>query len=430
MRRLFTSILMRRLYLQIYATIVASLVLVVILSGILWEVVGRDRHNRNILDTVSRFVALTLPAADASIADQRRTIEGLGEELDIALSLFDKNGQLIAAFGEADLPPERHAGKTGWFRTRGGPVLSLMLPDGRQLIADAHDGAPLGTLLNLLLTLVLVAVSVGIGVYPISRRLAKRLETLSQGVERIGSGDLHARVDVQGQDEVAQLALKFNAAADKIEKLVTAHRLLLANASHELRTPLARIKLGLEMEQTDQTAERRSALQRDIAELDALIDEILVMSRLDGDTSMGQSEPVDLLALIAEECSRFDDCSYSGRAPEIVGDPRLLHRMLGNLLENGFKHGEPPVTISLSVAGNTVKIDVIDCGNGIAEQDRENVFQPFFRASDKQNVDGYGLGLPLVRKIAEAHGGTAFVVTGQEGASMLRVSLPLVSGAN
>jgi len=427
-RRLFGSALMRRLYLQIYATIVASLVLVVILSGILWETLGRERLNRNILDTVSRFVALTLPPADSAISDQQRTIEGLGKDLDIALALFDRSGQLIAVYGEADMPPERHTGKTGWFRARGGPVLSLALPDGRWLVADAHSGPRLGPLLNLLFTLALVAVCVGIGVYPLSRRLTRRLETLSHGVERIGSGDLQARVDVEGQDEVAQLARKFNAAADKIEKLVTSHRLLLANASHELRTPLARIKLGLEMEETDQPQKRRDALREDIAELDALIDEILVMSRLDADTSMDRTEPVDLLALVAEECARFDGCTYSGSAPDVMGDPRLLHRMLGNLIENAFKHGEPPVSVSLSVSGNTVKIDVTDCGNGIAAADREHVFQPFYRAPDRQNVEGYGLGLPLVRKIAEAHGGTAFIVTGSKGASVIRVSLPLVRG--
>ncbi|WP_422040514.1 sensor histidine kinase [Roseibium sp.] len=424
-RRFFASGLMRRLYLQIYATLIASLVLVVIISGVLWEAVGRDRLNRNILDTVSRFVALTLPPDDASRADQQRTIAGLGAELDIALALFDEEGRSIAVYGEPDMPPDRHAGETGWFRARGGPVLSLALPDGRWLVADAHDAPPFEPLLNLLFLLAVVAVCVGIAVYPVSRRLTKRLETLSHGVDRIGSGDLNARVDVQGQDEVAQLARKFNSAADKIEQLVSAHKLLLANASHELRTPLARIKLALEMDQAEASERHRSALKRDIEELDALIDEILVMSRLDGDMPTGTPEPVDLLALVAEECARYDNCQYSGRVPEIAGDPRLLHRMLGNLLENAFKHGAPPVTVALSVYGNTARIDVHDSGDGISEADRENVFQPFYRAPGKQNVDGYGLGLPLVRKIAEVHGGTAFVAAGSNGTSSIRVSLPL-----
>ena len=424
-RRFFASKLTRRLYLQIYATLIASLVLVVIIAGVLWEVVGRDRLNRNILDTVSRFVALTLPPDNASLADQQRTIAGLGAELDIALALFDKDGKSIAVYRNPDMPPERHAGETGWFRARGGPVLSLALPDGRWLVADAHDAPPFEPLLNLVFLLIVVAVCVGIGVYPLSRRLTRRLETLSQGVDRIGSGDLNARVDVEGQDEVAQLARKFNSAADKIEQLVAAHKLLLANASHELRTPLARIKLALEMDQADTSEKHRNALKRDIEELDSLIDEILVMSRLDGGMRTGTPEPVDLLALVAEECARYDDCRYFGRVPEITGDPRLLHRMLGNLLENGFKHGDPPVTVSLSVSGGSLRIDVSDCGSGIPEADRERVFQPFYRAPGTQNVAGYGLGLPLVRKIAEVHGGTAFAAAGSNGTSTIRVSLPL-----
>jgi len=423
-RRLFAPFLMRRLYLQIYGVMLASLLLVVILSAIMWEFYGRDRVNREVLDSISRFVALTLPPPDASLTVQQATIERLGNELDLELKLFDVSGGLLATKGDPDMPDERFRGQTGWFRADGGPVVTLALPDGRWLVADAERRPGAAPVVNLLVFLVLIAVCVGVGVYPIARRLTKRLEQLQEGVERIGAGDLKARVDVKGQDEVSQLARSFNASADKIDKLVTAHRLLLANASHELRTPLARIKLGLDMEQDRPSQERQQALKQDIADLNVLIEEILVMSRLDADMPLDGREPVDLVALVAEECARFDGCSFSGSAPEIEGDPRLLHRMLANLLENALKHGVPPVAVTLAAAPKRITLDVTDQGPGIPEVERETVFQPFYRGPDRQNIEGYGLGLPLVRKIAEAHGGWAEVVVASDGSNGVRVTLP------
>ena len=206
--------------------------------------------------------------------------------------------------------------------------------------------------------------------------------------------------------------------------------MLLANASHELRTPLSRIKLGLEMEQTHLSEGRNSALKQDIAELNALIDEILVMSRLDAAMPVESAEPIDLVALLAEECARYDGCSFSGSAPEVFGDPRLLHRMLANLLENALKHGVPPVTIRLTTTTAGATLDVEDTGPGIPEGERENVFQPFYRGPGRQNVEGYGLGLPLVRKIAEAHGGQAFIVDGPGDRCVTRIVLPLLGNGS
>ncbi|MCV0427834.1 MAG: HAMP domain-containing protein [Roseibium sp.] len=425
LRRLFGPLLMRRLFLQIYLTIIASLVLVVFLSGVLWEIYGRERVNDDFLDSIAKLVALSIPDKAASQEAQQQAIARLGQELDLEINLFDENRQLLAAYGNPTLPRERLRGRTGWSRVRGGPVLSLALPDGRWLVADANRAPNSAPVLSLLFILALIAVVVGLGVFPIARRLTKRLEHLQRGVERIGSGDLKTRVKVEGRDEVAQLAGSFNAAADKIENLVAAHRLLLANASHELRTPLARIKLGLEMEQIQPSRERSVALKQDIAELNKLIDEILVMSRLDAAMPMESVEPIDLVALLAEECAQFDGCAFSGSAPEVCGDPRLLHRMLANLLENALKHGRPPVKLTLSATQETATLDIQDAGSGIPASEQENVFLPFYRGPDRQNIEGYGLGLALVRKIAEAHGGKALIFTGPNGNSITRVVLPL-----
>src|SRR3989454_10148166 len=167
-------------------------------------------------------------------------------------------------------------------------------------------------------------------------------------VESLGAGELSARVMVEGNDEVARLAESFNRAAGRIEELVGAHKSLLANASHELRTPLARIRIAVELMKEKADPKRKAELEQDIAELDALIDEILLASRLDALKGLETDEPVDLLALVAEECARYDAATLDGQPVTVRGDPRLLRRMIRNLLENAKRHGAPPIEVRVS----------------------------------------------------------------------------------
>src|SRR5439155_4489994 len=122
---------------------------------------------------------------------------------------------------------------------------------------------------------------------------------LKAGVEQFG-GNLGARVKVEGRDEVAALAESFNRSAQRIEELVAAHRLLLANCSHELRTPLARIAVAASLLAEQSDANTRQSLKQDGAELDQLIEEILLASRLDAQTALDRLEPVELLALAGD----------------------------------------------------------------------------------------------------------------------------------
>lgn len=417
--------MLRRLYIKIYLTLIASLVLMIVLGVVLWEAFDRDDGtDRDMIDRAERFAALILPPADAPVAEQQLFLSQIGRDLEIDIGLFDASGEPIVLIGDPKMPPRRKVGQSDWHRGPGGPLFSLRLPDGRWLLVDPHRDSGVRPLLGLLLMLCLAALCVGLAAFPLVRQLTRRLEHLQRGVESIGAGDLSARVDVRGRDEVARLAVSFNEAAEKIETLVGAHRLLLANASHELRTPLSRIRLGLEMAEGRDTPERRAALRHDIAELDALIDEILLMSRLDAGTPMDDTQAIDLVALAAEECARYEDCSVGGTAPEIRGDPLLLQRLLRNLLENARKHGKPPISVDIGSTEQAVTITVSDSGKGIEDVDRERVFQPFYRGSAKQNIKGYGLGLPLVRQIAAAHGGSVALVDRREHPSAIRVAFP------
>lgn len=227
---------------------------------------------------------------------------------------------------------------------------------------------------------------------------------------------------VEGCDEVASLAESFNRAAARIEELVNAHRLMLAHASHEIRTPLSRIRLGIEMLAEKNDPKYKTALSQDIAELDVLVDDILLASRLDMIKILPQPEHVDLLGLVAEEAAHYDDCGVSGEPVTVTADRQFLRHLIRNLLDNATRHGKPPVTITVHQEGEAL-IDVADGGPGIPEAEQERVFVAFFRING--DTKGSGLGMTLARGIAKLHGGNVSVMPFRDRGSCIRVTLPV-----
>jgi signal transduction histidine kinase len=306
------------------------------------------------------------------------------------------------------------------------------------LFALAHlrfDPARAGLALNgprlnlpgLAVMLATIAVLVAIGAYPVVRRLTGRLERLQHSVEAWGEGQFATRVAVEGDDEIARLATSFNDAAARIESLVAAQKSLLANASHELRSPLARIRMAAEL-MADRAAPAIAAeLRRNVAELDQLIDEVLLSSRLDaGSPAVPCLEALDLAGLVAEECARVN-ATLEAQPLYLMGETKLLRRMVRNLLENAVRYGAGTrVDVRLArVEDGTLRLDVCDGGPGIPEPERERIFEPFYRiAGAGEAAGGVGLGLALVRQIARRHGGDAQCLANGAGAC-LRVTLPL-----
>jgi len=279
--------------------------------------------------------------------------------------------------------------------------------------------------LGLVVMLVIIAVIVAIGAYPVVRRLTRRLERLQDSVQAWGEGQLATRVPVEGDDEVARLAASFNDAAARIETLVAAQKSLLANASHELRSPLARIRMAAELMTEQAPAAIGAELRRSVAELDQLIDEVLLASRLEaGSPATRCLEELDLAGIVAEECARVNAALEADPA-EMMGEPRLLRRMVRNLLENAVRYGAgSKVDVRLARTEDGLCLDVCDGGPGIPEPERERIFEPFYRvAGASEAAGGVGLGLALVRQIARRHGGDAHCLANRAGAC-LRVTLP------
>jgi signal transduction histidine kinase len=399
-----------RLYFRIYLAVLASLIVFALAAGLLWRTLGESGAVWQGGELVGQFAQNILPPLSAERAGQQTGLEKISTGLHADVSLFAPDRSLLASVG-APLPAPAEETEARWPRSRmmHSPTWTIRLPDGRWLVVRRDRAERFFRHipgLALMVGLGLLLIAVAIAAHPVVRRLTRRLERLQNGVETLGRGDFSARVKIEGHDEIARLAISFNQAAARIEALLNAHRMLLANASHELRTPLTRIRMGVELLKADADPERRAALERDIAEIDQLIEGILLSSRLDALAEPEVNEEVDLLALAAEECARYEGCSVSGESVIVHGDPALLRRLVRNLVDNALRHGGPPVSVSVTREAGHAALRVSDHGSGIPRSDTEAVFEPFQRGRHAKAA-GTGLGLSLVRKIARHHGGDA-----------------------
>ncbi len=375
----------------------------------------------------ARLAPELLPKADASKERLEEELVRLRPILGADLSVYDRSGALLAAVGEV-LPP-KDPGITGRFEgPEVRPVVSLRLADGRVVVARPSSPIPMErpelVALGIFLPMVLLVT------YCLVRWMTRRIETLCVAVDRLGRGELTVRLPVKGRDEISELAQGFNRTAQRIEELVGAQRSMLTLVSHELRSPLARLRMAIELlaDRPDEDLERQA--RRDIAELDELIEQLLLASRLQSADVTARRDSLDLLALTAEEGARVD-ADVTGQPAQIEGDETHLRRMLRNLFENAVKHAgrlgiEARVVVD-SAAPGIARVLVSDRGPGVPASERERIFDPFYRvdgAGERQHA-GIGLGLSLVRQIARHHGGTVRCMDREGGGATFEVTLRL-----
>ena len=399
----------QRLYLRIWLAVVGGVAVLTLLVGWAWRIAAEQ--NSQAMAPPPREIVLRNATGEPLLAGQAMRLPGPPDEgITMRIEALDGNVYHL------QMSPRRE---------RGGPGGPHRSPEAAFWLRP-----PFG----FLWMLGLVSLAVVVGVFPIIRRLLQRLEMLQRSVQRFGEGDLSVRVPEGGQDEVADLARQFNASAARIEALMTAHKSLLANASHELRSPLTRIRMGLELMGAGNAPSPafRQEIERNITELDQLIDEILLASRLDArEADMGTLEAIDLVGLAAEECARVGaelDIAPDAVTLEARGVAKLLRRAVRNLLENARRYSQGEVTLQITQEGTNAVLRVCDHGPGVPPDQRERIFEPFYRlpgASEREG--GVGLGLALVRSIAQRHGGSAHCADrpdGQPGACFV-LALPL-----
>ena len=447
---------MKSLYLRIYLTVVVALALFAAGSAWLFHDQVQTERGRIEAQVGERIAAWgdliqrSLPAADAPPEQQASALREWSQRLRVPMALDDAQGQRIGASDSylrrsaempgtpRGLPVRLDDGRTLWVLR--GPMQMMREGGGAGRAGPGGSGSAQrriqflppwlhGTGLAAILVLLFLAVAAG--AYPVVRRLTRRLESLKDGVERFGAGALGQRVDASGRDEVAAVATSFNLAAQRIEALVRSHQSLLANASHELRSPLARLKMAVSMLEESPEAASRDKLKREIrtniGELDALVEEVLLASRLDAQQASPVTAPVDLIAIGAEEAARVGaELQATQSALVVPGDERLLRRALRNLLENARRYGGGEITLQAQSAAGQAQLRVCDRGAGVPEALRERIFEPFFRLpGHAEREGGVGLGLALVKQIADRHQGSVRCEAHEGGGSCFVLSLPV-----
>ena len=452
---------MARLHSRIYVHFLGVLLVVAVTTCVIFALGAREAFRREMAPRITRHLASLVGERFGDPAALAARLQQMHDDLHMAVRVRDLNGRVVATAGD-ELPAltgaEERDVRAGRVVIRRRPMSFAAAP-----IRDPSSGAVVGVvegavprpigvppLWRPILVVVLALLVVAVATRPLAQRISRPVERLTAAARRLGAGDLSARAPADGavsrrSDEITELTRAFNEMAERVERLVRAEKDLLANVSHELRSPLARIRVALALLPRTAGDERfLRDVERDLAELDRLVEDVLTTARLEATGLPAHLGPVDARPLLVELAERAcqDPLTASvavrvedGPAVTLTADEALLRRALWNLVENAAKYGAPPIMLSASIDGDSVVFAVSDEGAGVAAADRERVFAPFYRADTARTPGphgearrGVGLGLTLARRVAEVHGGAIAIGPGV-GARGCRVTLAIPRAA-
>ncbi|SFV03556.1 ATP-binding protein [Pseudoduganella namucuonensis] len=358
----------------------------------------------------ARYELLPLAQARAALPAGRRAALERGEVVvDVAAKAF---------YRRVDLKGERYVGS-----------------DEDAILAQ---GLPIDTTQALqqeALRFVIVALALLLPIALWSRAHWQGLQQLSRVADEFGAGKLSARAATRPSASIHPLAERMNAMAERIERLLESQRNLLHSVSHEVRTPIARLEFGLELLRSaaDNPAleGRIAAMEADLHELNALVGELLGMTRLDSGQAMRRQffelAPALLDCVAAQpEGPPVVETRLADGLGGVDGDRRLLMRAVGNLVGNARKYAAGAVVVTAVRKPGLVEIAVEDDGPGIPVDERDRVFEPFYRMDRSRDraSGGFGLGLSIARKAVALHGGTLHAEDGELGGARFVIRLP------
>jgi len=325
--------------------------------------------------------------------------------------------------------------------------------DGGIVVAGQSTAFPSNQIAGLRVFLVIASIVtlivVAIVSWLVAGRAVRPLVTLAQTTEAIGTtGDLSKRLALgRSRDEVGRLTTSFNAMIERLQSsqadlaaALAAQQRFVADASHELRTPLSTIRTNAEFlrERPDAAAVDRNGAISDIVSeaerMSRVVDGLLVLARADAGIAI-ERRPIDLRAVAVDEARRIRPPGRVREETEAVrvvadgsalvsGDAEALGRVIRSLLDNAFRHGRPPVGITLAKRDGAVLLEVRDAGPGLPKGSEERVFERFYRADPARTGEGTGLGLAIARAIVEAHGGTIRASSTRDGGTTVTMELP------
>jgi len=379
--------------------------------------------------TTEYFLSIGQQAAGAVIIRQN----GFGGSVSVSGRASGTASRVFSTPGQLQIPVPTIAGATG-------RSSAVKLPSARVLAASARaqSSAALGTLL--IASAIALAIMAAIGTWlgwVVAGRALRPLRAITATARDISATNLHRRLALDGpDDELRELGSTFDGLLERLESAFSAQRQFAANVSHELRTPLTFERTVLEVALADPEANvdtLRAACEKVLANSEhqeRLIDALLVMSR--SQRGLDRTEPTDLAVLASRVLDDIDAAGLrveSTLAPAPVeGDPRLLERLAANLIGNAVVHNRPGGWLSVRTrfAGGHATLAVANSGARIRPDDLGRLFEPFQRleGSRLSDSDGLGLGLSIVRAIAEAHAATITTALPADGGLSIEVSFP------
>jgi signal transduction histidine kinase len=420
--RYVRSRLHRRLFVWFGLTIAFSVVLV---GAVMFALSGLYRSTwHDDVERMERFASGRFAHVWDRPEEREELARAIAETLRVAVRLDDASGKELGSYGEGGC---RSREMSTTVRDASGAVLGeVSVCVHHRNVAGWKFVVPL-----LLIGLVLWGAS-----GKIARRLARPLGEVARVAEEIGRGRLHSRAHLECAmpDEIGVLAISINDMADRIERQLHDQRVLLAAVSHELRTPLGHLRILLELIRSNGSDEKTvDELEREVVEIDTLVGELLASSRLDFTAiTKKRLDAVDV-ARRALDRAGIEQAALRAEEAELAfeGDATLIARALANLIDNARKHGGGVEALVVKKNGDgSVVFEVEDTGPGFPDGENGEVFEPFYRAQNgkRSSENGtLGLGLSLVKRIAEAHGGRAYA--GQRGSGGARVGFEIAAAA-
>ena len=344
---------------------------------------------------------------------------------------------LLTGEQHADLVREARNWSRFPFSGRGGTTFARFSNDGRYCFLLVVNPRRLFSS-NLQPAHLLVLILAVLFCYALAYHLTAPLRRLQKAVDRFGHGDLEARAEERRKDEMGQLAGAFNRMAGRIQTLLTAERRLLLDISHELRSPLARLNVAVELARSGETgATQLDRIQREADRLNALIGELLEMTRLEGDPAQRKKERVhldQLIGALVDACSieaQARGCSLDLTAPQPValdGDSELLRRAIENVMRNAIHYAPPQskIEVALENGAGRARVRVRDYGPGVPEEALPHLFDAFYRVESDRNRSsgGVGLGLSIASRAVALHQGTLRASNAAPGL-LVEIELPV-----
>jgi two-component system, OmpR family, sensor histidine kinase MprB len=375
-------------------------------------------------DTLLQFVAV-----DA--LDQPDPSTGLGPLTDVDAQVAD--GGLAPYFSSTTYQGRAYRMYTA-FSTKPGLLVRVARPESVVL-------GPLQRLGFILAALVLGgALAVAFGARLLAGRVLRPVRALTETVEHVTATqdlalDLKGRVDTRGRDEIARLARSFAAMMAALDDSVQTQRRLVADASHELRTPLTSLTTNLELLAEEggladpQAPALLGSAREQSVELRVLINDLVDLARYGRAETHREDVRLDLLAaaVVERAARRAPHVRFESRLDEcfVYADPDAIERAIGNLVDNALKWSPPEgaVRITVSVGAREAVFGITDEGPGIPATDLPHIFDRFYRSPSARSKPGSGLGLSIVRQIADTHGGRVVAQPRPRGTEML-LTLP------